>query len=197
MAKLVFLGKEFAGRVHVFAAEKTLVGRAPHNQLVIPDSSVSADHCEVLVFGTEVIVREHGSKNGTFVDDFPVKGQMPVRSGQVIRFGDVETRLELGKEDEFSDASGTGFTAVRQVAKLERAARKAPAQTPVPAPALDQAPLGETIILAAPTPATAPPPAAPAAQAPPAAPARKTPVLLVALVFAAIVILLLLLRWLG
>jgi predicted component of type VI protein secretion system len=196
MAKLVFVGKECAGRVHEFTAEKTLVGRAPHNQLVIQDSSVSADHCEILVFGTEVIVREHGSKNGTFVDDFPVKGQMPVRSGQILRFGEVETRLELGADDELSDASVTSLTAVHLVSKLEREARKAPVPTPVPTPVLDQAPPAETIILAAPTPAAADRPAPAAVQAPPAPPARRTPVLLIALVFAAILVLLLLLRWL-
>ena len=63
MAKLIFLGEKFAGRVYEFAVEKTTVGRGDHNTLTIHHPSVSYSHCEILDYGTEVIVRDLGSSN--------------------------------------------------------------------------------------------------------------------------------------
>lgn len=58
MPKLVFTGKEFAGRFHELAAGATTVGRAAESGLVIGDKSVSVHHAEVLVNQMEVIVRD-------------------------------------------------------------------------------------------------------------------------------------------
>jgi hypothetical protein len=56
---------------------------------------VSADHCELLASWNEVIVRDHGSSNGTWVAGVRVNGQRPANHGDLIRFGRVEARLEL------------------------------------------------------------------------------------------------------
>lgn len=111
MAKLIFLHEPFAGRVYHFTTETTRVGREVQNTLVIDDKSVSAEHCEILVYGTEVIVRDQGSTNGTYVEGVRVTGQRPVQSGQRIRFGFVEARLELEPEDESDTEGATGATA--------------------------------------------------------------------------------------
>jgi len=112
MAKLIFLGEKFAGRVYEFAIEKTTVGRGDHNTLTIHDSSVSHSHCEILVYGTEVIVRDLGSSNGTVVDGKRLhkEQQHPLANGQVVRFGSIEARLDLSVESD-SDTV-TGWTAV-------------------------------------------------------------------------------------
>lgn len=95
MARLVFLGTEFAGRIEIIGDGTTSVGRSPHNGLVIAHKSISAEHCELLVFGTEVIVREKHSTNGTWVDGHRVTGQLPVKVGQVVKLGSIEARLEF------------------------------------------------------------------------------------------------------
>lgn len=95
MAKLIFIGERFAGRVYELAQEKTTVGRGGHNTLALHDGSVSMSHCEILVNGPEVIVRDLGSANGTFVNGVRVKQQCQIKSGQTVRFGLVEARLEL------------------------------------------------------------------------------------------------------
>ena len=112
MAKLIFLGEKFAGRVYEFAIEKTTVGRGDHNTLTIQDPSVSHSHCEILVYGTEVIVRDLGSSNGTVVDGKRLQKdqQHPLESGQVVRFGLIEARLDLSVEAD-SDTV-TGWTAM-------------------------------------------------------------------------------------
>lgn len=95
MPKLIFIQREFAAQSCVLPEGKTKVGRHPANNLVIRDDSVSSDHCEILISWHEVIIREHGSKNGTWVAGKRVTGQLPVNHGEVIRFGRVEARLEL------------------------------------------------------------------------------------------------------
>ena len=79
------------------------VGRGGDCRLIVPHNSVSTHHCEVLVHGTEVIVRDSGSKNGTFVNGVRVKGQMPVKSGQTIQFGIVPAELILPPPPFFGD----------------------------------------------------------------------------------------------
>lgn len=97
MAKLIFIGEKFDGRVYEFAVEKTSVGRGDHNTLTIQDASVSQSHCEILVYGTEVIVRDLGSSNGTFVNGVRLdkQQQRPLHNGQTVKFGSIEARLEL------------------------------------------------------------------------------------------------------
>ena len=96
MAKLIFIGEKSSGRVYEFAVEKSSVGRGDHNTLTIHDTSVSHSHAEVLVYGTEVIVRDLGSRNGTFVNGVRLQNQQrPLLAGQIVKFGSVEARLEL------------------------------------------------------------------------------------------------------
>jgi hypothetical protein len=71
------------------------VGRAQGCRLIISHASVSSLHCEILLHLSEVIVRDRGSKNGTFINGSRVDGQMPVRNGQIIRFGMIEAELDL------------------------------------------------------------------------------------------------------
>lgn len=106
MPKLVFVGKEFAGRVHDLTLEKTTVGRGLENGLVLGDKSVSERHAEILVNQLEVIVRDLGSTNGTYVGDLKVVKQQPVKAGQQIRFGSVEARLEFS-QTELADEADT------------------------------------------------------------------------------------------
>lgn len=97
MPKLHFPQPEFTTHSCDLPEGTTKVGRSSRNKLVLSDASVSADHCELLVSWNEVIVRDHGSSNGTWVAGVRVNagGQLPVNHGDLIRFGRVEARLAL------------------------------------------------------------------------------------------------------
>ena len=111
MSKLIFTGEKFKGRAYEFAVEKTTVGRGDHNTLTIHDPSVSQTHCEILVNGPEVIVRDLGSSNGTVVNGEPLRNQQrQLKGGQTVKFGLVEARLEL-EQRSFSDTA-TAETAI-------------------------------------------------------------------------------------
>lgn len=95
MVKLIFISPDFEGQTCELPEGRTTIGRGPANRLIVQHKTISADHCEILVHGPEVIVREHGSSNGSWVDGVKIDGQMPVRHGQRIRLGAVEARLEM------------------------------------------------------------------------------------------------------
>jgi len=117
MPKLVFLSEKFGGRDYEFKVPTTTVGRGESNTLTIFDPSVSQTHCEILVWGDEVIVRDLNSTNGTFVDGERLQNhQRPIVPGQVVRFGAVEARLEM-REPSNTDTD-TDVTAVRAFVRL-------------------------------------------------------------------------------
>ena len=108
MPRLILASPEFAHQSCELPDGAWTVGRGRRNQIVIHDDSVSTDHCELLVHGSEVIVCERGSSNGTYVDGVQVKAQSGVRHGQRLRLGRVELIIEL---DPPTDEGGTGVTA--------------------------------------------------------------------------------------
>lgn len=96
MAKLVLLTKPFAGTSCELTAERTTVGRMEDNNFPIAEPSVSSHHCEILRKENEVVVKDLGSTNGTFINGDPVTKDTVLRPGQTLRLGSVEMRLENG-----------------------------------------------------------------------------------------------------
>jgi len=99
MARLVVLSEGYTGRTYDLNIERTTVGRVDDNAVCIPDPSVSSHHAEIVMQGEGVVVRDLGSTNGSFVDGNPIE-EANVAPGQIIRFGDIEIRLESGEEVE-------------------------------------------------------------------------------------------------
>lgn len=93
MAKLVLLSPGMTGRTHELKGEKTTIGRVEDNTFQIAEASVSSHHCEVLLKGNEVVVRDLSSTNGTFIGSEKITESV-LKPGQVLRLGQVEMRLE-------------------------------------------------------------------------------------------------------
>jgi len=93
MAKLVVLTEGMAGRELELTAEKITIGRVEDNTFQIPEPSISSHHCEVLLQGNEVKIRDLDSTNGTFINDQPIT-EAVLPPGQILRLGKVEIRLE-------------------------------------------------------------------------------------------------------
>jgi len=166
MAKLIFTDPNFSGKVYELMLEKTTVGRGDHNTLVIRDSSLSSTHCEILVYGSEVIVRDLDSSNGTFVDGVRLNKQSQVKSGQTVRFGTVEARLDLGPSKDETDTAE--ITAVYALGKIMRDQRQAKKQSQPDTASMELEPeahpgAGEHTILIPRPPQPAPAPVAPPA----------------------------------
>jgi len=74
-------------------AERSTVGRLEDNNFQIPAPSVSSHHCEIQLKGSEVVVKDLDSTNGTFINGEQISEQA-LQVGQTVRFGSVEARLE-------------------------------------------------------------------------------------------------------
>lgn len=112
MTKLIFIGEKFGGRTYEILAQRTTVGRSEANTLSIHDGSVSELHCEIYDNGADVIVRDLGSRNGTFVNGEHLRdAQRPLAHGQIVKFGAVAARLEISAPAPSSDIA-TDVTAV-------------------------------------------------------------------------------------
>ncbi len=96
MARLVALSEGITGRVYELKVESTTVGRVEDNAFQIAEASVSSHHCEIITQGTECVVKDLNSTNGTFINGQKVTGQSPLKPGQILRLGQVELRYESG-----------------------------------------------------------------------------------------------------
>lgn len=95
MAKLVILSAGMTGRSHELKVDKTTIGRVEDNLFQITEPSVSSHHCEVVLRGSEVVVRDLNSTNGTFIGGEKVT-EAVLKPGQTLRLGQIEMRLESG-----------------------------------------------------------------------------------------------------
>ena len=95
MAKLVILNQGMTGRTFDLTLERTTVGRVEDNAFSITDGSVSSHHAEILLKGPEIIVKDLGSTNGTFIGSEKITESV-LKPGQILRFGQVELRIDDG-----------------------------------------------------------------------------------------------------
>ena len=81
------------GRSHDLKVDKTTIGRVDDNTFQISEPSVSSHHCEVLLRGSDIVVRDLESTNGTFINGEKITESV-LKPGQILRLGQIEMRLE-------------------------------------------------------------------------------------------------------
>lgn len=93
MARLVLLSEGYTGRTFDLKVEQTTVGRTSDNAIEIPDGSVSSHHGEFVLRGQDVVFRDLGSTNGSFLGNEKIT-EITLKHGQVLRLGQIEMRFE-------------------------------------------------------------------------------------------------------
>lgn len=101
------------GRTHELKVDKTTIGRLEDNTFQIAEPSVSSHHCEILQRGTEIVVRDLNSTNGTFIGNEKVSESV-LRPGQILRLGQIEMRLETNESSAPSSSKKLDQTMVMQ-----------------------------------------------------------------------------------
>jgi len=96
MSKLVILNQGMTGRTFELNIERTTVGRVEDNTFQIADASVSSHHAEIILRGTDIIIHDLNSTNGTFINNEKIS-ETVLRPGQTLRFGQVELKIDDGK----------------------------------------------------------------------------------------------------
>ena len=94
MAKLVVLTQSMAGRSVELTAERTTIGRVEENAFQIAEPSVSSRHAEILLRGSDIVVKDLGSTNGTFINGEKIT-EAVLKPGQTLRFGNIELKLDV------------------------------------------------------------------------------------------------------
>src|SRR2546421_5347144 len=75
-----------------------LLGRGFANDFKITDPSVSGSHCQIIVENGQIVIKDLGSTNGTYVNRTPVKEAI-LSGDQTVHLGGVEMTF-------FSDLPG-------------------------------------------------------------------------------------------
>lgn len=88
---------------NAFAMMITL-GRAPNNDLVIPDQRVSKFHAYFRKLGQQWMINDANSMNGTWVDGQPIPSDRsaPLKSGSTVRLAETLEMTFLEPEDLFA-----------------------------------------------------------------------------------------------
>lgn len=156
-------------------AEIVTIGRSSANKLVINDTQVSGRHLQVLPQGTDYLLVDIGSSNGTTLNGQRLTPQapQPLRSGDVIVIGNTRLTIELAASA-FPATQGQAQQGEIIFAPTQQAggfppAPEDPVFPPFP-PAQAAPPFGGPIPQAAPF-----PPAAPAPQGVPFPPFPPAP----------------------
>lgn len=83
------------GDVFPIPEGETSVGREAGNGLaLVTESTVSRKHAVIVKNGPEVLVRDAGSSNGTFVNGVKVASDTVLKPGDQVQFGQVQFRYE-------------------------------------------------------------------------------------------------------
>jgi hypothetical protein len=96
MAKLVIRTGPQMGEEFPSDQAGVQLGRGTGNDVILQDSQASRQHAEISEQGGQVLIRDLGSTNGTFVNEERVIGTRPLRPGDQIRIGDTILAYETG-----------------------------------------------------------------------------------------------------
>jgi EAL domain-containing protein (putative c-di-GMP-specific phosphodiesterase class I) len=103
------------------------IGRSPGLELVLPSNRVSKVHAEIFDLEGKLRIRDHESRNGTFVNHERIL-DCEIAEGDVIHLGDFEFRIgrELGSTgiDAPKTATYTPFNLSRQFQEGARAVKE-------------------------------------------------------------------------
>ena len=124
MAKLVILTQGMTNRAHELKADRTTIGRVEDNMFQISEPSVSSHHCEVLLRGNDIVIKDLDSTNGTYINNQKI-AESVLKPGQTLRVGNVELRLDTGAP------SAAGTPASAPAPAPGGAAKKTPESTMV------------------------------------------------------------------
>lgn len=96
-------------------AKPIVIGRSPDADVTLNDDKVSRLHCGIRKVEQSFIIKDLGSRNGTYVNGAPITVPSALTPGDTIRIGttlfNVEKRLEKGAEtilQEIEEEMGQG-----------------------------------------------------------------------------------------
>jgi sigma-B regulation protein RsbU (phosphoserine phosphatase) len=124
--RLIGIGPVWGGHEWPIVKDVTTIGRRASNDIVVNVDGVSRDHAEIVRDGEHHVLRDRGSKFGTFVNSERIT-ECELRPGGIIRLGDVgapEVRFETSSQPASTDRGTTIVNDIQVVATLLENLRK-------------------------------------------------------------------------
>lgn len=82
----------YKGREFFFTTDVVTVGKAPQNDIPLPDETVSRRHLEILREPKGYLLKDLGSMNGTFLDGAEIREAF-LRTGSLVTVGETRFRF--------------------------------------------------------------------------------------------------------
>ncbi len=83
------------GKALPITTAQFIIGRDPQCNLRPASAMISKRHCAVLVKSGQVFVRDFDSTNGTFVNEQPIKGEVALKNGDVLKVGPLSFKAVI------------------------------------------------------------------------------------------------------
>lgn len=96
--KLVVLAGAKSGTEIPLKKEKFVIGRASDCTLRAGSEAISRHHCAIVRGDEGLKVRDLGSRNGTYVNGDRIEAETLLKSGDTLRVGSLEFRVDLGQD---------------------------------------------------------------------------------------------------
>ncbi len=93
-SKLVVTGGPLAGTSLPLRESGILIGRSPECALVLDDDYASGRHARIFHDGTQWLVEDLRSTNGTYLGTMRLTEPEPIRAGSVLRIGQTSVELQ-------------------------------------------------------------------------------------------------------
>jgi two-component system, NtrC family, response regulator HydG len=114
--KLLVIAGALAGEVHSIAREPFRIGRDLQNDLALPDSSVSREHCLIVNRGGGWLLRDLGSHNGTLLNGRRIE-EHPLAHRDQIAIGSTVLQFLTEEEVAYEDAAYSSPTLQLSIAE--------------------------------------------------------------------------------
>jgi DNA-binding winged helix-turn-helix (wHTH) protein len=96
------------GRPMPLAPGENVLGRDPDCAVFVDDATVSRRHARVTVHGSEIVLEDLGSKNGTTVNGRPPGSPCLLRNGDAVLVGSVLLTVRVGEAPGETATLGSG-----------------------------------------------------------------------------------------
>ena len=100
-ARLIRIGDALEGETFALSEPQTAVGRTEDNGILLADPSVSRRHATLSSEGGRTVVFDHGSSNGTRVNNHLLREPALLTPGDIVRFGNV--RFVFASQGQYID----------------------------------------------------------------------------------------------
>lgn len=97
MAELIIRSGKHQGKRLILPESNIIIGRDEQCQVRIASHEVSRQHCVLRATDEGILVRDMGSRNGTFVNDVRIEGETVLHPGDTLRVGSMTLELPAGR----------------------------------------------------------------------------------------------------